>query len=685
MSLRIAAACFAATLSALGSVARAQDVHPVAPLLHQRSIEALEADPALRYDPSTLLVRFTPGTDEASKEAIARLVGGGRLRRFMHVEGLELLHVRSTLGIEAAQTALVPHVRYAEPNWVLRSSRTPNDTYFNLQYGVHNTGQSIQGVVGTPDADVDGAEAWDLTTGEASYRIAVIDTGAQWSHPDLSANVWVNPGEVAGNGVDDDGNGYIDDVRGWDFYSRDNDPDDSDGHGTHTAGTIGAVGDNGIGVAGVNWSCKLVPLRFLGPQGGYTSDALLAVNYCTTNGIKVSNNSWGGGGFSQALYDAINASKAIGHIFVAAAGNDGRNNDSTPSYPGSYNLDNIISVAATDNRDGLASFSNYGASSVDVGAPGVNIASTYTGSNYVWLSGTSMASPHVAGIVALVYQRNPGWTYGQVVGRILATARPVASLAGRCVTGGVVNAYDALNTGGGGDITPPAAPTGLTATAGNATVALDWANNTESDLAGYTVLRSTTSGGGYAALASGLTVSAYTDNSVTNGTTYFYVVRAYDVTGNVSGNSSQASATPTGGGGPTTLFQDGFESGGYTVGGWTRTNSSAQVLSDAARTGAYGARVRRTSEFVKSLDTSGYATVTVSYDCRTSGLDSNEWLYVEYWNGSTWQLLEATRVTSWQARAWNVPGSASFRLRFRCNANQNPERGDYDNVLIVGS
>ena len=290
------------------------------------------------------------------------------------------------------------------------SQTLPNDTYFNLEWGLHNTGQTIQGQVGIADADIDCPEAWDLSTGNASFVIADIDTGMQWTHPDLDGNVWSNPGEIAGNGIDDDGNGYIDDTRGWDFYSVDNNPDDGDGHGTHTAGTIGAEGNNGIGVVGVNWQCKIMPLRFLGPFGGSTSDAILAVNYAAAKGVRVSNNSWGGGGFSQGLFDAINAAKAVGHVFVAAAGNNGSNNDSSPFYPASYNLDNLISVAATDNRDNRASFSNYGAVSVDLGAPGVNVASTYTASGYAYLSGTSMATPHVTGVVALVEALNPSWT-----------------------------------------------------------------------------------------------------------------------------------------------------------------------------------------------------------------------------------------------------------------------------------
>ena len=494
---------------------------------HRRSVELLEANPQQRFDPTTLLVRFAAGTGEVQRAQVRGLVGGQHLRSVDSVPGLEL--ISTALPVRQAIQVLVPHVQYAEPNWIVRKDQTPNDTYFSLEWGMHNTGQTIQGDVGTPDADIDAAEAWDITTGDANFVIAIIDTGTQWSHADLDGNIWSNPGEIPGNGQDDDNNGYVDDIRGWDFYGSDNNPDDEDGHGSHTAGTVGAEGNNGIGVAGVTWQCKLVPLRFLGPQGGFTSDAVLAVDYCTSEAIKVSCNSWGGGGFSQALYDAINASKSVGHVFAAAAGNDGDNTDSIPHYPSSYNLDNIVSVAATDNQDGLANeptwASNYGANSVDIGAPGVNIASTYNGSSYVWSSGTSMATPHVAGVAALVYAQNPGWTYSQVINQLYSSARPLPALAGKCTTGAMLNAFDAVNGGGGGDTTPPADPSGLSANAGDGSVNLDWNNNGEGDLAGYRVYRSTSSGGGFSEIAGLVGSSDYVDNGVSNGTTYFYVVR----------------------------------------------------------------------------------------------------------------------------------------------------------------
>tara|TARA_R110000782_G_scaffold24264_2_gene62747 strand:- start:1921 stop:3846 length:1926 start_codon:yes stop_codon:yes gene_type:complete len=416
-----------------------------------RDKAALEANPGLAVIPNSVLVKFRKDTPNAAAANALSAAGASVARTYSIVPGLT--HARANAPVEQTIRALLnnPWVEYAEPDYVQRTTATnANDTYYGLQWGLHNTGQDIRGVSGVADADIDMPEAWDILTGNAGKVIAVIDSGTQWSHPDLDSNIWTNPGEIAGNGIDDDGNGYVDDVRGWDFFSGDNNPDDSEGHGTHVAGTIGAEGNNNQGVTGVLWDCQIMPLRFIGPFGGSTSDAIAAIDYAVAAGCTVSNNSWGGGGFNTSLYNAIANAAGAGHVFVAAAGNDGVNTDSSPHYPSSYNLPNIISVAATTNRDTLASFSNYGVNSVDIGAPGEDIASTYNGNGYVWNSGTSMASPHVAGVVALLQIQNPGWTYQQVIDRIYATARPTSAMSGRSATGGVLNAFDALNGGGGG-------------------------------------------------------------------------------------------------------------------------------------------------------------------------------------------------------------------------------------------
>jgi subtilisin family serine protease len=418
------------------------------------SKQLLEENPKLLYDPTSVLVRFSARADEDARDAALALVGGVIREQYTVVPGLCLVEVGMPVEEAILKLLGAKGVAYAEPDWVMRTTAIPNDPNFGNLWGMRNIGQTVNSDPGVSGADSRAYLAWDTYTGDPNFVVAIIDDGTNNTHPDLAANIWSNPGEIAGNGVDDDVNGYVDDTFGYDFYQRDNNPSNT-AHGTHTAGTVGAVGNNGVGVAGVSWRCKMMVLRFLGPNGGYTSDAVLAVQYATQKRVKVSNNSWGGGGFTQSLYDAINASKSTGHVFVASAGNSGVNSDTSPAYPGAYNLDNIINVAATDNNDGRASFSNYGATTVDIGAPGVNILSTYGTSGYSYLNGTSMAGPHVAGAVALVYAANPSYTYTQVKNRIMSTARPVASLSGRCVTGGVLDVAAALGGGGGGANTAP--------------------------------------------------------------------------------------------------------------------------------------------------------------------------------------------------------------------------------------
>lgn len=351
--------------------------------------------------------------------------------------------------------------RSLEPDRIITSAALPNDPSFSRLWGLHNTGQT-GGVI---DADINAAEAWNVTTGSREVVVGVIDTGIDYRHPDLSANMWRNPGETAGDGIDNDRNGFVDDVYGWDFANNDADPFDDEGHGTHVAGTIGAVGNNGTGVAGVNWQVSLMALKFLGADGsGTTSAAVAALNYATmmrqTHGVNVvaTNNSWGGGGASTALTNAIVAGGNAGILTVAAAGNESANNDTTPSYPANVNSTAVISVAATDASNRLASFSNYGATTVDVAAPGVGIYSTTPNNSYASYSGTSMAAPHVAGLVALMAAANPEATAGQIRSAILSTAVPVASLAGKVATGGLINAAAAVNFIMGTEPPPPPPP-----------------------------------------------------------------------------------------------------------------------------------------------------------------------------------------------------------------------------------
>ena len=323
-----------------------------------------------------------------------------------------------------------------EPDFVLEASTVPNDPSYGNQYA--SSVMSLE-------------NAWNITTGDSDTLALVIDTGVQYNHPDLINNMWSNPGEIAGNGIDDDGNGYVDDVYGINAITGSGDPYDDNGHGTHCAGILGAEGDNSTGGSGVAWTTKIVGAKFLSASGsGYTSDAVEAVYYGVAlknagHNVVVSNNSWGGGGYSSSLYTAIQASEAAGILFVAAAGNDTNNNDTSPQYPAGYSNTGVIAVASTDSGNNLSSFSNYGATSVDIAAPGSSIFATYPTSTYAYLSGTSMATPQVTGVVLLIQAACGGTlTIEQVRDILLTTGDYYASVDGKVATNSIVNAYQAV-------------------------------------------------------------------------------------------------------------------------------------------------------------------------------------------------------------------------------------------------
>ncbi len=332
-----------------------------------------------------------------------------------------------------------PQVELVEPNYVYRASSLPNDSRLDELWGLKNNDKSVEAV------DIDAQRAWGLTTGDRKVVVAVIDTGVNYRHPDLKENMWVNRAEANGqSGVDDDGNGFVDDIYGYDFANKDGDPMDDNDHGTHCAGTIGASGDNGEGVVGVNWNVSIMALKFLSGSGGGTlEDALKAIDYATKMGVDVMSNSWGGGGASATLKAAIERAEKAGILFVAAAGNDRSNNDKNPSYPANYEVPNVISVAAVDRRGKLASFSNYGKKSVHIGAPGVEILSTAR-SGYKSLNGTSMATPHVSGVAALMLAADSSLSYQQLKSRLLRTSVPLAGLRSK-VSHGFLNAFNALS------------------------------------------------------------------------------------------------------------------------------------------------------------------------------------------------------------------------------------------------
>ncbi len=315
----------------------------------------------------------------------------------------------------------------------------------------------MSGTGGTPDADIDAPEAWDRTTGSRDVAVAVVDSGVDTSHPDLRPNAWRNAGEIEGNAVDDDGNGLVDDSRGWDFAQDDNTPDDANGHGTHVAGTLGARGNDGEGVAGVAWNTSIMPIRVLASDGsGSVSDVIKGYGYAARKGAKVINASLGGDTLSRAEYDAIAAVPDT--LLVAAAGNDGADNDATGSFPCNYDLPNVVCVASTDRNDQLSGFSNRGRTTVDLAAPGESIASTYPGDRWVYLDGTSMATPHVAGAAALVFSQDAQATPATVRQALLGSVDAKPSLSQTTASGGRLNAHRALLTAAGetAPTTPPA-------------------------------------------------------------------------------------------------------------------------------------------------------------------------------------------------------------------------------------
>ena len=411
---------------------------------------------AAKYVPGQLLVRFRPGTPRSWQEAAHGGLKAQVLRRYRSVENLALVRLPAGVSVEEAVKLYRrdPNVLYAEPDYLLHADVTPTDPSFGQLWGLHNTGQKG----GTPDADIDAPAAWDLTPGDSTVVVGVIDTGIDYTHADLAANMLQLEANCS-DFVDDDGNGHIDDCFGLDTFNTDPNPMDDVGHGTHVAGTIGARGNNGVGVVGVNWRVSLLACKFLGAGGsGPTSAAIACLDYFADLkdlgvNLVATNNSWGGGAFEQALFDAIDAHRQRGILFIAAAGNGGADNvgddnDSEPHYPSSFFLPNIIAVAATTRTDARSSFSNFGRRSVHLGAPGSSILSTTPPAvppfnTYDTFSGTSMATPHVTGVAALLKAENPARDWIAIKNLILAGGDTKTSL-NNTVTGKRLNALAAM-------------------------------------------------------------------------------------------------------------------------------------------------------------------------------------------------------------------------------------------------
>ena len=509
-----------------------------------------------RYVPDEVLIKFRPTARGSDRAAVRASLNARPLHNFDFIR-VEHVAIRG-MSVEQAIAKLEhnPHVEYVEPNYEIHVDVVPNDPRFPDLYGMRNTGQTG----GTAGADIKATLAWDQFTGDPNIKIGVIDTGVDYNHPDLAANVWTNPGEIPGNSVDDDGNGYVDDVHGYDVVNNDGDPFDDNGHGSHCSGTIAGVGNNNVGVVGVNWQAKIVGIKFLSAGGsGSTAGAIAGVNYAITVGVRLTSNSWGGGAFSQALLDAINAAGAAGQLFIAAAGNSSANTDASPHYPSSYDSPYIVAVAATDDDDNLASFSNFGATTVDLAAPGVAIVSTTPGNTYQSFSGTSMATPHVAGVAALAMGRFGNVPALQIKNLLLSAADPKPQLAGKCLTGARLNAFMTIADP---DSIPPGSVADLsTSEPGSNTMRLAWTATgddgntgratryeirystspiTEANFAGATLVP-----GGPDPRTAG-TAESFDVAGLVFSTSYYFALKAFDEFNNAGGLSNVAIGTTLG-------------------------------------------------------------------------------------------------------------------------------------------
>ncbi len=408
------------------------------------------------YDENTIFVKFSKNLSKKARKRLIRQLNAkmkdknddGKDDRFSNLFGgrLALLEIKGDKGKNKAAKFMQQYktksgIEYIGYNNKLHILETPNDPSFSSLWAMNNSN----------DADIDAVEAWDTTTGSHDVIIGVIDTGLNYNHEDLAANVWVNPNEIDGNGIDDDGNGYVDDIHGINAITGTGDPMDDQGHGSHCSGTIGGVGNNGVGVTGVNWNVSIIGMKFLDSSGsGSTSDAIECINYAlglkaAGVNIRVLSNSWGGGGYDQVMADAISDLADEGILFAAAAGNDGTDNDSSPHYPSNYENANVISVASTTSSDDMSYFSNYGAAGVDLGAPGSSILSTTLGNSYSSYSGTSMAAPHVAGAAALLLSINDQLTVSEMKTILMDTGDSISALSGNTVSGKRLNLKNAVD------------------------------------------------------------------------------------------------------------------------------------------------------------------------------------------------------------------------------------------------
>jgi len=599
------------------------------------------------------------------------------------------------VNVESSLKALLVNssVRTAGRDWYVTTQQNfPNDPSFPLLYGMHNTGQTG----GSVDADIDAPQAWAVQTGSSTIKVAVIDTGVDYNHPDLAANVWTNPGETPGNGIDDDGNGRIDDIHGYDFVNNDGDPMD-DNHGSHCSGTIGGVGNNGVGVAGVCWNVKIIGVKFLSAGGGGSlSNAILAIDYSRIVGANIMSNSWGGGGFDQLMLEAIQRAETAGILFVAAAGNSGSNNDTSTFYPASYcsTVTNGMAVGASTHNDTKAGFSSYGATTVHIFAPGENVYSTIAGGGYDTFSGTSMATPHVAGAAALIKAQFPGDTAVQLKARLMGSAEAVPALAGLAISGRL-NVYNSFDN----DTVAPGAPSGLVGIKRSAgTIRVQWTSSGDDGSVGTAsqydlrVSSSPINAGNFNAArrvttapAPGVsgTLQNAGVNGLTPGSSFYFALKALDNVGNQSGIVTAGPYTTL-----NALYLDNMEGAanftpqaGST---WARTSAQSFSPTQSWTDSPGGNYLDNSNTFLRLTNPIAITAPTMMrFMCKQTLERNYDYLHVEAsTNGTTWtQLYRSDSSFDWSPISVNLSGyvGQNVQIRFRLTTDSSVV---YDGVYI---
>ncbi|MFM7050753.1 MAG: S8 family serine peptidase [Planctomycetota bacterium] len=660
----VVAACAYAALSLSASVAHAQ-AQQATPLFSEvrgeREFRGVLVARPLQLKDAAMLGLNQRELDRRTESAVARALALPVQRYIAETdEFLIALPAGETENSLAAKLLATGEFSYVEPDWLVYPAACPNDTGFASQW--HHGSTRMRS-----------CSAWDIQTGNPNIVVAICDTGIRLTHVDLQLHR--REGYNVTNALWESQGGQIVDING---------------HGTNCTGSAAGNGNNGIGIAGAGWNLGHRMMRVTESTGGSASLSNLttAARVAVDAGDKVASVSYSGVN-SSTVFSTGTYVRGKGSMLVWAAGN------SNVVLSGNRN-DDVLVVGATDQNDARASFSNYGPL-VDLMAPGVSIYTTsYAGdASYASVSGTSFACPITAGLCGLIWSRNPNLTPSEVENILRSTCADLGTAGLDDTFGyGRIDSYAALLAtpdGSGPDTTPPAAPTTLSATVGNQQVALSWGASTEPDLAGYSVFRAAVSGGPYTELTTTLLTSrTYTDTGLANGTAYFYVITASDLSGNESVVSNEVAATPIAPPTAQLLFADGFESGNLTAGGWIASSTSNAFASTAAAaTGSWGARVSRNSNIQKSQSTVGFSSIQVKYTRRTAGLETSEFVALEWWNGSAWTALESTRATAFATQTFNLPAGASnlasFAIRVRASANRNDEWGDIDGVEVWGT